>query len=404
MNIQLLPLNAKSFSDFPSAHRQWRMRTTFLFGLSIILFTSTGCSTITNFFGSTKISAAELESAPPRILMPTPVREGATANAVTTTNVGPTPTPFVMRPRLTTAAQPTVAEETSSVQATRPVLHATILGDSVNIRNSPGLEGQILTSVPQGTEFDYVDENKDGDWVQICCVEEQLAWVYSPLVRISPGGTDQIFTGQNEGTTESNNRSQGQVISASTSALAASSFAATTFTAAEDDFTLTLPPGWSALVTTDGLNDERLATVASDNPQLSTLMERQLATVLDLPVALVAFDLAPAAVSSGFANNVTIMKQPIPAGFPLAYVVQLNVDQLESVLGLSAATTSTELALPAGDAIMLIHESDGQSATRQYYLLHNQVLYVITFTINAAQVEEGNVLFAEIMQSFKFVK
>lgn len=387
--------------------------------VTAFLLTSTGCSMVMGIFGPTDV-ATVTDTAPARVLLPTPVREGISLPP-TRVPSGPTPTPFIMRPSNGVGSS-TIIEPTAvpSNQQSRPTLYATILGNAVNMRNAPGLDTQILATVALDTQFEYVDETQDGEWVQVCCVNEQLAWVYSELIRIS--STPSSAAPAPSPSTAGEQRDGRSTVSAVTAGVSATgaptarvqpgdlslsfldSQASRSFTSAEGNFSILLPPGWLPLMESNRLLSESLAQIDREDPGVADLLETQLSELREIPVAFIAFDLSPESLQSGFTTNVNLLKQPVPAGFPLNYVVQLNADQLETVLGLSAAAEATDVILPAGESVMLDYQVGTQAKARQYYLLHDQSLYIVTFTVAATLAEGKMSLFNEMMQSFQFLK
>lgn len=421
-----------SFQTFPAKltiHKRtidpstfaWVTRLVLPFIVFMFMLTSTGCSMVMGLFGPTDTAVVtDTESA--RILMPTPVREGASAIPTAPAN-GPTPTPFIMRP--STSAQPSTFIEPTAApgdEAKPPTLYATILGDRVNMRNAPGLDTEIVATVALDTQFEYVDETREGDWVQICCVNDQLAWVYSELIRISttPSSASAAISapvaGEQVGqlqpvSAEAGGEPRRVAVAPTTrlqpqeSALAfVQTQASQRFTSDKGNFSLVLPPAWLPLMEANGLIGESITAIERENPAVAALLEAQLSDMDDIPVAFIAFDLSPESLQSGFTTNVNILKQPVPAGFPLNYVVQLNADQLETVLGLSDAAEATDLILPAGESVMLDYQVGDQAKARQYYLLHDQALYIVTFTVATTLADAKLILFNEMMQSFQFLR
>ncbi|MEZ4679446.1 MAG: SH3 domain-containing protein [Caldilineaceae bacterium] len=412
-----------SFQALPATLRvsaySWLTRFLFPFVIGIFLVTSTGCSMVMGLFGPDEAIVAAASDRPARILVPTPTGETSSRGS-TTVRSGPTPTPFIMRPAAVTTGRTAAnaAQSAPTVLDGPPPMRVIVMADSVNIRNAPGLDTQIVTSVPRNTQYEYIDTTDDGAWVQICCVENQLAWIYSELARMEVGTVDPQAVRQNVAATQSTaavasapqvtsqqpqnqNPTQANALSTGTLRLPTNR-ASTTYTAAEAGFTLTLPPTWLAIAEAQGLIKDNLKLVADENPQIAALLENQLSDMQEIPLALIAFDLAPESLGSGFAGNVNVMVQPVPAGFPLDYVVQFSADQLEKVLGLSDAAESTKAVLPAGEAVILDYDLNAQAFSRQYYLLHDQSLYIVTFSAAASRTDASLRVFDEIMQSFRF--
>lgn len=61
---------------------------------------------------------------------------------------------------------------------------ATVNVATLNVRDQPGITGNILTKISRGQSFPVVARNENGSWIQIN-VNGQTGWVSAPLVRVS---------------------------------------------------------------------------------------------------------------------------------------------------------------------------------------------------------------------------
>ncbi|MCB0186223.1 MAG: hypothetical protein KDE31_18265, partial [Caldilineaceae bacterium] len=261
---------------------------------------------------------------------------------------------------------------------------------------------QVLATVKRGAIYDYIDQAPTCDWLQICCVDNQLAWVYAQLAQVTTEDpTPQEPPAPGGENAPANGRSLFDGAAAVT--IPADLFgSAAAYVSPADGFSIVLPATWLPLAETYGVIAASIDALREANPALATMLEEQLSTIGNLPISLVAFDLAPETLRTGFATYVSVIKQPIPAGFPLEYVVQFSADQFEQVLGLSASAESTKITLPAGETIMLDYTMANQAITRQYDLMNDQALYVVTLTAAATLADASSLQFNEIMQSFRF--
>jgi hypothetical protein len=393
---------------------QWLTRLVLPFVVGALLVTTSGCSMVMGIFGPTEADVTGAAAESPRLLVPTPVGRTAPSAAVATDPNLPTPTPFVMRP---TAAEASTTEATVDAGAdSKPQVQ--IAGDAVNIRNAPGLDSEVLLTAPRGATFDYVDQTPAGDWMQICCVNNQLAWVYGelaqittdaelaqaePIATVASASVASATVAENAAAPAATRRDSFNLADSLTELPGFTTHGSpTTFTAAEDGYAITLPAAWVPLAEADGVIEASIQAINEQNPALAALLEEQLNLIGDIPISLIAFDLAPETLRSGAATTLNVMAQPIPAGFPLNYVVQVSAGQLEQVLGLSAAAESTTIMLPAGEAVLLDYGRVEQTVTQQYYLMNEQTLYIVTFTAAATLADTAPELFAAVMQSFRF--
>jgi len=405
---------------------------------------------VMGIFGTSDADITGVEAEPTRLLQPTAVGVQPISATAQELRNGPTPTPFVMRPSTQSSTQspPAVTyEETNSTalraRTQQSGIRVIIQGDSVNLRNAPGLDTQVVATLPRDTAFDYVDETDAGDWVQVCCVQNQLAWIYADLVAKQEGtalSSAQLANQSNSavaitpqtnrdqsnnaitqisGTTRSENATTDN--SATDNGMQNIAQALTTgggtlqlgfnatgepaqYRSAEDGYSITLPATWLPLAESSRVINASISALENENPAMATMLEDQLSLLGDIPISLIAFDLAPETLSSGFATNLNVMKQPVPAGFSLDYLVQFSAEQLEQVLGLSDAAESTHVVLPAGETIILDYQISNQAIARQYYLMNNQALYIVTFSASATLADSSIILFNELMQSFAFVQ
>lgn len=414
---------------------QWITRLMLPFVVLALVLSTTGCSVVMGILGPSEADITGVEPEPTRLLVPTPIGQQAASAAERTLRNGPTPTPFVMR--TPTQRPPTVSytgsNGTTSI-AQQGKMQVTISGDTVNLRNAPGLDTRVLASMPRGTAFAYVDEDATGEWIQVCCVESQLAWIYADLVTVARGsGVENTSTVATQstvntsivaqttensaipsvgtrGSTGNSNAGTGvqrlaQTLTTENRALSLDqvlSSGPTRFTSDEAAFTITLPAGWLPLADSSKVIQSSIDAIEGKNPEMAALLTEQLSLIEEIPIALIAFDLSPETLNSGFATNVNIMRQPVPAGFSLSYLVQFSADQLETVLGLSDAAEQTQVVLPAGETVILDYQLNNQAIARQYYLLHDQNLYIATFSASASLAASSTILFNEIMQSFNF--
>lgn len=105
-----------------------------------------------------------------------------------------TPTPTATRELVvvvvTATATPTFPVPTSSPQpspgvtstpSTTPtpaiVPQVTVVADLLNVRSGPGLAYALIATVPKGTVLRAEGRTEDGQWLLVCCVNEQWGWV-----------------------------------------------------------------------------------------------------------------------------------------------------------------------------------------------------------------------------------
>lgn len=381
-----------------------------LYGVAacILLLNTTGCSTIMGFFGAeTPVNAAPAADAD-RLLVPTPTAE--VILAVAAAKPSPTPVEEMAEP----APQP-VDNAPAALPIAAPAAPATtqvvITAPSVNVRSIPGLDGQILRTVTVDTVFELAGQNEAGDWLQVCCVDGAQGWVFAELARVdtptvtsvTEAATGPAAAAPNSAASTSP-RLPAAELPPAVHPVATLPAEATNYAYADHNFAITLPPQWLPIIGGGELIQETMITVGNENPQVAALLTQQLAELAQTPLAFMAFSLAPDSLAFGYVPSVTILKQAVPAGIELDFFVQLSATQLEQILGLSAPTAASKVQIGAGEALLLTYQmADLAVAAQQYMIMHNDVVYIITFTSGLSQAETNAATFAAIVDSFAFL-
>lgn len=73
---------------------------------------------------------------------------------------------------------------TLAAEAAAPPGQFTLAADA-NLRSGPGTDYPLAGSAPGGTVYPVQGRNAGGDWLYVCCVNEQPVWVYAPLGALS---------------------------------------------------------------------------------------------------------------------------------------------------------------------------------------------------------------------------
>ena len=159
-------------------------------GLCLLLLLLSGCGSI---FGPT----SEPTATPTRVyaLVPTftPTAEtAAAAPTPTPTTNPPTPTTTVATPitssvPLTAAVAVTATANQVITPTTAPVDEArlTISGETVNVRSGPATTFDAIGSAANGESFPILARNAQGDWWQICCINDLPGWIFGELATVT---------------------------------------------------------------------------------------------------------------------------------------------------------------------------------------------------------------------------
>ena len=87
--------------------------------------------------------------------------------------------------------EPMLAEDVSPVSTqtqTMPVVAGTtntpqvVTDKAINLRSGPGTMYQVLGATKPGNSYEVKAKSPDGSWLQVCCVNQLLAWISAGLV------------------------------------------------------------------------------------------------------------------------------------------------------------------------------------------------------------------------------
>ena len=367
---------------------------------------TTGCSVIAGIFGPEETITTDSDATASRILVPTPTVQPDEAE----------PT----EEALPTATATDDSSRQSSQAATRRSRMVTITGASVNLRSQPSTTAQILRTAPSGTAFEFVDKNSAGDWVQICCIDSQPAWVFAELAKVSEAA---VIAPSESASDEKVTTAPSEVESApTTNALVIDiPLDEAVFTQSpvadgmrydytEQGFAVTLPTQWQMIDLSADRLQQNLQALADANPQVAAIVEKQVQPLVNARFSFYAVELNDDVLNRGFATTANLLKLPLPADISLDFYAQLMAKQAEEKYGLTSPISLTPDSLPAGKSIMLTYEiSETTSgvnqalAVTQYLIMQGQTVYALTFTTTPAQADSYTATFATIAESFSIL-
>lgn len=118
-----------------------------------------------------------------------------TAQASTVPTLAPSPSPTLTpSPSATVALLPTPTPESSATSSEtteqRGFAEATaapvaiVQGDRVNVREGPGTDYPPLGQVTKNTRLRITSKNPTGDWLQVCCVNDESGWIAAWLLEV----------------------------------------------------------------------------------------------------------------------------------------------------------------------------------------------------------------------------
>ncbi len=104
---------------------------------------------------------------------PTPAPTRELVVVVVTATATPTSSTLVASPTPSPIATPT----SSATLNPTTIPQVTVVADLLNVRAGPGVEYALIATVPQGTVLRAEGRTEDGQWLLVCCVNEQWGWV-----------------------------------------------------------------------------------------------------------------------------------------------------------------------------------------------------------------------------------
>lgn len=377
-----------------------------------LIMGTTGCNAMMGVFGMDESAPAETESVTEteRTLRPT-----ATPPVV---EVAATPTAEAIESSVVVEEAVVLAQPAQPAPARRMV---TVTGPSVNLRSQPGTDAQILRTVAAGDQFDFVDQNGAGDWYQVCCVDNQMAWVFAELVNVEEAvALPQSGTALQVPSLAAPTATDSQMPKMTTLVRPVAlniPLAPPVFTQSDDangvryefneqGFAITLPHGWQPVDLSTERMTESLSAFAGANPQAAALVEEQLQRIANARFTFFAAELSPTVLDTGFATNVSLLRQPLPNGITLDFYSKLTVNQVQEKFELTAPIALAPGSLPAGKIVALSYKmrgANGELAVTTYLIMQAQTVYDLTFTTTSAQAESYTQTFALIAKSFRLI-
>lgn len=300
-----------------------------------------------------------------------------------------------------------------------------VTGDSVNVRNGPGLDAAILTAVPKGTIIEMLGKNGAGDWYEVCCVQSQSGWIFAQLVKIQEGGAPPAapkpVTAQESAVTTSttssistiSNNSQAAPETANRVQPAAVNPDWSRYEYYEKGLAISLPSTWKPQNWDSEAWQAGLDLLVKENGDLAKLLDEQSAVSSDTKLEIIAFDVSPTVLEFGFATNVNVVKQYMLEGMSLDLFTRLAIREIKKTLK-PEEVAREQVQIGNGEAALVQYElsmtptnssSDPIKLMVVQYLLTNEHTgYIITFTTPASQLNEYASTFEQIAGSFEVLE
>jgi hypothetical protein len=175
-----------------------------------------------------------------------------------------------------------------------------------------------------------------------------------------------------------------------------------------EGFSLELPASWADESRDRARLLREVRRLAGDEPQLAALMDNLLAVRnTNLAVKMIAFDLAPSSLSTGFATNLNVVAER--TAMPLAAWRKEALKQLAKVDFVVQPIWWRMVTLPAGKAVRLTYRArfniGGKrlvTAMTQYALVNRGAAVILTYTTLPKLAKGYRATFDRSARSLKF--
>ena len=173
-------------------------------------------------------------------------------------------------------------------------------------------------------------------------------------------------------------------------------------------FSVELPASWADESRDRARLLREVRRLAGDEPQLAALMDNLLnVKSSNLAVKMIAFDLAPSSLRSGFATNLNVVSER--TALPLAVWRKEALKQLARVDFVVQPIWWRMVTLPAGKAVRLTYKArfnvGGKrldTAITQYALVKNGAAVIVTYTTLPKLAKRYRATFERSARSLRF--
>jgi hypothetical protein len=139
-------------------------------------------------------------------------------------------------------------------------------------------------------------------------------------------------------------------------------------------FSIALPQSWRSFGDRSHASAKK---IAGDNERLRVELETLAES--NSPIKLVAFDLAGRRAST----NMNVLLTQVPSSLTFEEMARTEARQIRSATG-AKFLRQEETHLPAGRALHLTYRAGSGSVLQQYFIRHDDFLYVLTYSTRSA--------------------
>jgi len=142
-------------------------------------------------------------------------------------------------------------------------------------------------------------------------------------------------------------------------------------------FAIALPKRWRSVDSRTALTSGKLRRFAKANPRLGAEL-RALAGP-NSPIELIAVD---STGQQNFRANMNVIQTRVPKNLSFEQLSRNEAAQIELVSSVQHMRQAA-VELPAGRALRLTYDVRSKGVVHQYFVKHDEILYVLTYTTSA---------------------
>ena len=183
----------------------------------------------------------------------------------------------------------------------------------------------------------------------------------------------------------------------------ARSAGSTTYDVTSAGFTIAVPESWRTISADEFADGGKWETFVNETPPLAPYTQ-----AFQGPDSLLKFVAVDPNGQDGFATNLTVIVEELPAGATLEGYEQASISQLEALSNLVGAIDRQRVELPAGPAVRASYRlklvTSGKTRTvsiLQYALVDEGRAFILTYTTLPARATAYEDPFARSAQSFR---
>ena len=147
-------------------------------------------------------------------------------------------------------------------------------------------------------------------------------------------------------------------------------------TVAQPSLSLALPKGWRSF---DSRSSRAANKAAGHNSALRT--ELQLLAKPDSPIKLIGLD--PSAAGT-FVTNMNVLQTQVPSSLTFEQLARTEAEQIKLVSG-AKKMRQEQTVVPGGPTLHLSYRTRSNAVVHQYFVKHDELLYVLTYTTAPAE-------------------